>query len=337
MGNSHIEHENLEIEDPIGQEEYIIDVDTRSDIKTLSEPHFLKRVLWEHMGNGLMSDYNIVLLSIHAVFLQSGFVGFDSVSGLRVDLFDLRKEQASFTKSITYTLPQLLSGDNDAELIVLKFQTLRDHVNAYGSLANSPLGLHKLNVDGMRFLPAIITFYLTIEGCDMAKAEKGIFELWKFVKDGLVLPMLIELCERTGLDLPPCLIRLPKDLKFRILELLPGQDIARVACVCKEMKCLSSNKELWKAKYMSQWKEKYMSEFGSGCATGVVESHTHTINWKRWFVSSWENTKKRKRKGRVPQPFPRHGSYSFGNPQVRGAQLRQPARLIRRASYTEEG
>ncbi|XP_065871038.1 putative F-box protein At1g23770 [Euphorbia lathyris] len=324
-GGSEIEDEKLEIEDQIGEE--CIDLETGAEGKRLSEPYFLKRVLGEDMGNDF-SDTKLVFLAIHAVLLESGFVGFDSMSGLRVDLFDILKEKASmtFTTSVSYTLPQLLSDDNGTESIVLKFQTLGHYVNVYGSLAKSPLGLHKLNIDKSRYVPAIGTFWVTGDGRDrlneidstVAYAEKVIFELWKFVKDGLALPLLIDLCEKTGLDLPPCLIRLPADLKFQILELLPGQDIARVACVCKEMKYLSSNNELWK--------EKYMSEFGTG--TGAVLSHNS--NWKARFASCWENTKKRKRIGLsrttdyllgpnpfgVPQLFPRHGFYPFGNPRV---------------------
>ncbi|XP_065872481.1 F-box protein SKIP22-like, partial [Euphorbia lathyris] len=253
--------------------------------KRLSEPNLLRRVLSENMGNDF-SDNKLVFLAIHAVLIESGFVGFNSMSGLK------KKEKASmnFTTSVSYTLPQLLSDDiNDTkESIVLKFQNLGHYVNVYGSLANSQLGLHKLNIDKSRFVPAIGTFWVTGDGCDRvnemdSNAEKVIFELWKFVKDGLALPLLIDLCEKTGLDLPPCLIGLPADLKFSILELLPGQDIARVACVCKEMKYLSSNNELWK--------EKHMSEFG----TGAVSSHT--CNWKARFASSlkWKRFEQKQR------------------------------------------
>ncbi|XP_065872579.1 F-box protein SKIP22-like [Euphorbia lathyris] len=256
--------------------------------KRLSEPNLLRRVLWENMGNDF-SDNKLVFLAVHAVLIESGFVGFNSMSGLRVE-----KEKASsmtFTMSISYTLPQLLSDDNDTtDSIVLKFQNLGHYVNVYGSLANSHLGLHKLNIDKTRYVPAIGTFWVTGDGCDRvnemdSNAEKVIFELWKFVKDGLALPLLIDLCEKTGLDLPPCLIGLPADLKFSILELLPGEDIGRVAYVCKEMMYLSSNNELWK--------EKYMSEFGT--ETGAVSSHT--CNWKARFASSlkWKRFEQKER------------------------------------------
>ncbi|WCJ18043.1 F-box family protein [Euphorbia peplus] len=319
---SQIDDEKLEIEE--FEDVGFVDLDG----KRLSEPYFLRRVLCEDMGSDF-SDTKLVFLAIHAVFLESGFVGFDSLSGLRVDLFDIMKEQVSmsFTTSVSYSLPELLLNDNDAESVVLKFQTLGHYVNVYGSLGGTDqLGLHKLNVDKSRFVPAIGTFWAMGDGCErlnekgssIADAEKVIFEFWKFVKDGLALPLLIDLCEKTGLDLPPCLIRLPADLKFRILELLPGQDVAKVACVCNEMKYLASNNELWK--------EKYMSEFSS--ASGAVSSRT--TNWKKRFASAWENSKKRYREGRfirtanpfgpnpfgVPQPLPGHGPNPFGVPQL---------------------
>jgi F-box protein 7 len=52
------------------------------------------------------------------------------------------------------------------------------------------------------------------------------------VKDGLVFPLLIDLCKKTGLCPPSCFMRLPADLKFKILESLHGVNLTRVECVC---------------------------------------------------------------------------------------------------------
>lgn len=114
--------------------------------------------------------------------------------------------------------------------------------------------------------------------------ENEVFELWKIVKDQLALPLLIDLCEKAGLGLPPCLVRLPSDLKLRILEFLPGVDIARMACVCKEMRYLSSNNDLWK--------QRYDEEFGIGKGLQGI------TNWKARFALFWEIKKKRKRERR---------------------------------------
>ncbi|RZC62718.1 hypothetical protein C5167_024480 [Papaver somniferum] len=68
--------------------------------------------------------------------------------------------------------------------------------------------------------------------------EGNIFELWKIAKDKLALPLLIDLCEKTGLSLPPCFTLLPTELTLKVLESLSGVDIAKVACVSSELKYL---------------------------------------------------------------------------------------------------
>ncbi|WCJ17866.1 Serine/threonine-protein kinase Rio1 [Euphorbia peplus] len=265
------------------------------DAKRFPEPYFLRRILCcEDMGNDF-SVTKLVYLAVHAVFLEFGFVGFDSMYGLRVDLFYILKKEASTTTAVSYTLPQLLLSNDDnvtttTESIVLNFQSVGDYVNVYGSLAKTKSSTsHELNIEKIRYVPAIGSLWgadrLNEEdmdsGCIAYNAEKVIFEFWKFVKDGLALPLLMDLCEKTGLELPPCLIKLPSDLMLQILELLPGWDIGRLACVCKEMSYLSSNNKLWKQKYMSQ--------FGNRRTRAPL---TPTTNWKTLFASSWKKTTK---------------------------------------------
>jgi len=115
----------------------------------------------------------------------------------------------------------------------------------------------------------------------MLYLENENFELWKIVKDGLVLPLLIDICKKVGLFLPPCLMRLPTELKLKILESLAAIDIAKMDSVSSEMQCLSSNND--------PWQQKFVEEFGDG--TGALG----TVNWKEQFASYWENKKKRKR------------------------------------------
>ncbi|KAF2294318.1 hypothetical protein GH714_009253 [Hevea brasiliensis] len=105
-----------------------MDIDTGSldvDFKRISELCFLKRVLREELRDDI-SDNKLLFIAIHAVFLESGFVGFNSVSGLRVDLFHPLEEQSSmsFTTSVSYTLPELLLDDTVTESVILRFQTL---------------------------------------------------------------------------------------------------------------------------------------------------------------------------------------------------------------------
>lgn len=41
-------------------------------------------------------------------------------------------------------------------------------------------------------------------------------------------------------------MQLPSVLQMKILELLPAEDIAKVSCVCKELRDLVDEDELWK-------------------------------------------------------------------------------------------
>ncbi|EEF40306.1 conserved hypothetical protein [Ricinus communis] len=291
------------------------DVDVKS--KRISEPCFLKRVLGEEDFAVDFSDNKLLFIAIHAVFLESGFVGFDSVSGLRVDLFHLLQEQPlmNFTTSVSYTLPELLDNDNVIDSVVLKFQTLGQFVNVYGSVAKSRSLVYRSCLDKCRYVPAIGSIWITWDKSDTAYennsyTENVVFELWKIVKDHLALPLLIDLCEKTGLVLPPCLMRLPADIKHKILESLPGIAIARMACVCKEMQYLSSSNDLWK--------QKYGEEFGSGTLQQEM------VNWKVKFASSWENRKKRRKRSFVrptPVNFIRSEPYRFMVPPQIGSRI----------------
>jgi F-box protein 7 len=135
-----------------------------------------------------------------------------------------------------------------------------------------------------RFVPAISL--ANRDSVDSINEENGypeseIFEFWKMVKDGLVLPLLIDLCEKTGLAPPPCFMRLPAELKLKILESLHGVDLAKVGCVCSELRYLSSGDELWK--------RKFDEEFGRAKGAQGFDQ------WKARFASFWGRSKKRKR------------------------------------------
>jgi len=283
--------------------------------KKFSERCFLRRVLSKELGD-YGGDLALLVIAVHAVFLESGFVGFDSVSGMRVDRFHLADEWPSkaFTVSLWYTLPELLGHGysnfgNVVENVVLKFQSLGHFVVIYGSLAKGGSGLYRVRLNKNRFVPAISL--ANSDSVDSISEENGypeseIFEFWKIVKDGLVLPLLIDLCEKTGLCPPPCFMRLPADLKLKILESLHGVDLARVECVCSELKYLSSNNGLWK--------RKFDDEFGRAAgAEGFVQ-------WKARFASSWESKKKRKIEV-GPQTLLRRWRLLFRNENLHGAPL----------------
>ncbi|KAK8582799.1 hypothetical protein V6N13_069567 [Hibiscus sabdariffa] len=82
---------------------------------------------------------------------------------------------------------------------------------------------------------------------------------------------------RTHLALPACFVRLPTELKLKILGSLPGTDLARMECVCSEMRNLASSNDLWK--------QKVEQRFGHVCSEFEVMSRRK--NWKLLFASLW--------------------------------------------------
>lgn len=105
-----------------------MDIDTGSaDVggKRFSEPYFTRKLLRKEMGDDGYS-YKFLDVAVHAVFIESGFGGINSISGTQVDEFRLPEEQASknLVMSLCYTLPELLGYKNMSETIVLKFQSL---------------------------------------------------------------------------------------------------------------------------------------------------------------------------------------------------------------------
>ncbi|KAI6701515.1 hypothetical protein NL676_015839 [Syzygium grande] len=273
-----------------------------------SEPYFLRRVLREELdGDG--GDHRLLVIAVHAVLLESGFVAVDPVTGMRADRFHLPGEWPSraFTISLQYSLPELVVDGtqslNMPESVVLKFQSLGHFITVYGSLAKAKSGLRRICLDERRFAPIIDVMWANdgVEvnedgGSSSSSSEKEVFEFWKIVKDGLALPLLIDLTERVGLPLPSCFTRLPTELKLKIIESLSGIDLARAGCACSELRYLTSNDDLWK--------QKYVEEFGPRI------ERLKTNNWKQTFTWLWEVKKKRKRESsywqmpaRVDRPF----------------------------------
>ncbi|KAI3896689.1 hypothetical protein MKW92_009086 [Papaver armeniacum] len=279
--------------------------------KVSSVPCFLKKVLTEEAGISELGDYKLLIIAVHAVFLESGFVAFDPITKTRINNFQLPEGWVSkSTLSIQYTVPLLLgSGCNDViETVVLMFQTLGKFVNVHGSLSRNGKDLHRCCLDKSRYVPSINFAWLN---CDSNNAmnieadassnssktmhegtsedsdktleqlhEGKIFELWKIAKDKLALPLLIDLCEKTGLSLPPCFTLLPTELKLKVLESLPGVDIGKVACVSSELKYLSSNNELWKQKVVEEFDQSDIDR-------------NKKFHWKQTFVVCWGNKKAR--------------------------------------------
>lgn len=278
--------------------------------KSNSQNSFLKRaVLNETLGDDIVNDFKLLVSAVHAVFLESGFVPADHAVG------DSPSGLAS-SVSLRYSLPEILTNTSAIKTVNLKFLTLGHIVNVYGSLSDvAGSGLHRVCLDKCKFAKPLEKMLKNSEPegsfddrDDDDHCENEIFELWKMVKDGLALPLLIDLCEKAGLDPPPCFMCLPSELKLKILEYLPGVDLAKVACLSRELRFLSSSNDLWKLKFEE--------EFGQVGGSGKI--------FKDMFAMHWDSKKKSEQRvpfrPRLPRVrfFPVRDPYPFGIPSIVG-------------------
>lgn len=250
-----------------------------SGVKKFSELNFLRKVLRVKLGNHCV-DHKLTVLAVHAVLLESGFIGFDLASKMPIDRFHQPDDwpYVIFPISLEYTLPKLLTsrnpGSNVIDFVVIKFQNLGSFINVYGFLVKGG-SVHRVCLDESRFAPTLDSVWAH---CD--ENDEEVLNLFKMMKDGLALPLLIDLCEKSGLALPACFMRLPSELKLKILESLPGKDLARVECVSSEMRYLASNNN-------DLWKQKVIAEFGGRILMQGM------VNWRERFVSFWHQRKTR--------------------------------------------
>ena len=231
--------------------------------KTESD-QFLKRIAEGMKGReATSSEFDILVSTVHAVFLESGFAE-----------HRFHTSEAS-TVSISYNLLEVANPNfpAPAEEVLLKIVGVGKYAVFYGHLIGDSK-LHRICLDASKFSPSIVSCIKS----GSSKDKKPIFDLWRSIKDELSFPLLINLCYRKELPLPPCFVRLPAELKVQILELLPGVDLARAACVNSELRFLSANENLWK--------QKFTAEFSS--------TETGGSKWKDQFAACWENQKRRR-------------------------------------------
>ncbi|EOA37583.1 hypothetical protein CARUB_v10011933mg [Capsella rubella] len=265
------ENSGMEGPEPMDVEQLDMELPA-AESKRLSEPFFLRKILLEKSGD--TSELTTLASSVHAVMLESGFVLFDSGS----DKFSF--SEMLLTASLKYTLPELIKSKdaNTIESVTVKFQNLGPWVVVYGTVGGSSVRVH-MNLDKRRFVPVIDLVMDTLKSDKEGSSSiyREVFMFWSSVKDGLVIPLLIGICDKAGLEPPPCLMRLPTELKLKILESLPGVSIAKMACVCTEMRYLASDNDLWKQKCLEEAKSFLGTEVGD------------LVNWKARFADFWRH------------------------------------------------
>lgn len=220
----------------------------------------LKRVMHAELGEA-RGDLGLVVVAVHAVFLEAGFVIPGAGDGSHLP--------AGWGK-IPYTVADLRDQDG-AKIVTLRFSVAKNYITVYGFVRGGDGPGVRLCLDAVQVAPVVVS----AEKPEMSeKEEKDLFRLWKMVRDGLALPLLIDICEANELPLPPCFTRLPTEIKMRIFELLPGADIARAACAGTELRYISSDNDLWE--------RKFQEEFGL-----LDGSKVEGRNWKEKFAKSW--------------------------------------------------
>ncbi|KAL0365282.1 UNVERIFIED_CONTAM: F-box protein SKIP22 [Sesamum angustifolium] len=212
--------------------------------KSFSVPGFLRKVFMEELGDDCGRNHKLIVIAVHAVMLESGFVGFDKNANVVVRGFQFRNEWPAglFRDELVPFLNVVWANCGTTDNISRK--------------------------DG------------SISG---TSPEIEVFKFWRTVKDQLALPLLIDLSEEAGLELPPCFMRLPTDLKLYILECLPGVDLAKVICACSELRYLGSSDDLWMLKFAEEFSN---------------ERKEAQQSWKKAFATEWHGRKRRKQAGR---------------------------------------
>lgn len=254
--------------------------------RSYSVPGFLRKVFATELGDDDGRNHKLIVIAVHAVLLESGFVGVDAKANAVVDSFQLRNEWPSGLSSMSlfYTLRESVRSDGATMKVLLKFQSVGKYLNVYGQLGRR--GVHRVQLNEGELVPFLNVVWANCEGDAVMETatgqdgesspEKEVFKFWRNVKDNLALPLLIDFCEEAGLVLPPCFMRLPTELKLKILESLPGVDVAKVSCVSSELRYLASSDDLWKTKFGE--------EFGN-------ESKEGQVSWKKAFSTAWGRRK----------------------------------------------
>ncbi|KAG2542360.1 hypothetical protein PVAP13_9NG852400 [Panicum virgatum] len=240
--------------------------------------------------------------ALHAALLEVGFLTTDPM-GSYLWLQQDWPSVASKPLAIKYTIPELSPMSPAAEegkVAVLNFSLMGNFVIVYGYVPGAQSEVCRLCLELPRLEPLLYLDSDQLSGVQ----ERAILDMWKVLKDDMCLPLMISLCQLNGLRLPPCLMALPAELKTKVLDLLPGDDLARVECTCKEMRNLAADDSLWE-KFIAKYKT-----YGEG-SRGAMSA-------KAMFGEAWLANKRRQKR-----PHPTFWNYGWGNnPYSRP--LRQP-------------
>lgn len=234
-----------------------------------------------------------LVAALHAALLDAGFLT-AKLTGSHLSLPQGWPSGALKPLTIKYTIPELssmVSVTEEGKVVMLNYSLMANFVMVYGYVPGAQSEVCRLCLE----LPGLEPL-LYLDGDQLNGVhEKEVHDLWRVLKDEICLPLMISLCQLNGLRLPPCLMGLPADLKTKVLGFLPGVDLAKVECTCKEMMNLASDDSIWK-KLVSKFEN-----YGEG-------SRLAGKNAKAIFVEAWQANKRRQKR-----PNPTFWNYGWGN------------------------
>ncbi|KAG8074130.1 hypothetical protein GUJ93_ZPchr0006g41019 [Zizania palustris] len=240
-----------------------------------TRPSFVVRVLKRAIDNAAGAcgtDTHHLVVALHEALLDAGFLS----ANLAGSLLQLPLDWASDSfnpLTMKYTLPEFVEMLPAAEgrmVAVLNYSLMGNYMMVYGHVPGAPSEVHRLCFELPELSPLMYLHSDEVSATEDSKIHK----LWRVLKDEMCLPLMILLCRLNNLCLPPCLMALPGDVKSKVLEFVPGVDLARVQCTCKELRGLSADDNIWKKKCEIEFK-------------AIGEGSQVSRTWKERFGAAW--------------------------------------------------
>jgi F-box protein 7 len=133
-------------------------------------------------------------VALQAVLIDAGFLAANP-PGSRLELMRDWSSGASATLTLKYILPKLTAMLPEAEegkIVVLNYSLVSNFVTIYGCVPGAQSEVRRLCLKLPKLAPLL---YLDSNAAG-AVEEKGILELWRVLKDGLCLLLMLSLCQR---------------------------------------------------------------------------------------------------------------------------------------------
>ncbi|KAJ3674057.1 hypothetical protein LUZ60_006049 [Juncus effusus] len=228
----------------------LMEIDTEPTETNIIErkPNLIPEFLMKLMDLGQNQDAGIinqVIRITHAALLDMGFILLDQSSS------NLPPNWSSNSSSLDlkYTIPALIGPDrafNADKIAILKFSIDGNFATIYGYFTSE---FYRVCLNLGKFATLLSSNPNSMNEND----QKEILEIFRFLKDGISLPLMIDLCLKNNLQLPPCFTRLSTDIKSKIFDLISGADVARAGSTCTELRTLSQDENLWKQKLQQEF------------------------------------------------------------------------------------